>query len=292
MKASWMTVKEKMNAIDATPGMTMVLHTFGSSMTYHIHTHSLVTFGGLDKNGNWVYPTNKYVIAKYTDMCATYKRIFLKLLEESFVNNEITYHEDFATLSKEVEKLRWVVHTTNPTMNTELIENYLGRYVNRVAISNNRLSYIKENEEVAITYNDYKKQEAGKPAPKEIMILPPLIAMDQILQHVLPRHLQKSRSYGLHNACNKLKESAEEKVRANIKTVRTVFEIISHLMGLRKMSCSECDGEDFEKEELLPNKRFIYTFLRKRPRSPPATNLNIDKINPNTTSGVGSAMAV
>lgn len=106
MKASWMTVKEVMKAIDATPGMTMVIHTFGSSMNYHIHTHSLVTFGGLSKDGNWVYPKDKYVIAKYRKMCSTYKRIFLKLLETSFANNEITYHEDYKSLYKDVEKLR------------------------------------------------------------------------------------------------------------------------------------------------------------------------------------------
>ncbi len=291
MKASWMTVKEVMNAIDATPGMTMILHTFGSSMSYHIHTHSLVSFGGLDKSGNWVYPKDKYVIEKYRVMCATYKRIFLKLLESSFENNEITYHEDYATLSNEVLKLRWVVHTTYPTMNTELIENYLARYVNRVAISNNRLNYLKENEEVAITYNDYKKQEAGKPAPKKVMVLNPLLAIEQILQHVLPRHFQKSRSYGLHNACNKLKESAEEKIKANAKTIRTVFEIITHLMGLRKMSCSECDGEDFDKEDILPNKRFIYKFLKKKTRPPPKNNPNIKIKQPTVNTGNGYAMA-
>ena len=269
MKASWMTVNEMMKVIEAKPGMTMVLHTFGSSMNYHIHTHCLVTFGGLSKCGNWVYPKDKYVIAKYRKMCSTYKRIFLKLLESSFVNNELTYHEDYATLSKELTKLRWVVHTTYPTMNTELIENYLGRYVNRVSISKNRLNYLKENEEVAITYNDYKKQEAGKPAPKEVKILDPLVAINQILQHVLPRHFQKTRSYGIHNACNKLKESAEEKVKANVKTVRTVFEIITHLMGIRKMSCIECNGEDFEKEDIQPNKRYIYTYLKKKTRAPP-----------------------
>jgi hypothetical protein len=55
IKASWQTVKEVVNKdTGSTPGMTTVLHTFGSDMKYHIHTHSLVTFGGIDKmvNGN------------------------------------------------------------------------------------------------------------------------------------------------------------------------------------------------------------------------------------------------
>lgn len=175
-------------------------------------------------------------------------------------------------------------------MNTELIQNYLGRYINRVAISNNRLNYLKENEEVAITYNDYKKQKIGQPAPKEIKILDPLLAINQILQHVLPRHFQKTRNYGIHNACNKLKESAEEKIKANAKTIRTVFEIINHLTGLRKMSCSQCEGEEFEKEEIRPNKNYIYTFLRRQPRSPPQAKSNIEVLYPNVNTGIGLAM--
>jgi hypothetical protein len=101
------------------------------------------------------------------------------------------------------------------------------------------------------------------------MILNPLVAVDQILQYVLPSYFQKLRSCGIHNACNKLKESAEEKIKANAKTIRTVFEISTRLMGLRKMSCSECEGEDFDKEEVLPDKRFIFKILKKKTRPPP-----------------------
>ncbi|MBK6816441.1 MAG: transposase [Saprospiraceae bacterium] len=40
----------------ATPGMTSILHTFGSDMKYHIHVHALVTFGGLAKHPAEMYP--------------------------------------------------------------------------------------------------------------------------------------------------------------------------------------------------------------------------------------------
>jgi hypothetical protein len=43
MKATWLTIKEGMKKeINVTPGITSVLHTFGSDMSYHTHTHSLV----------------------------------------------------------------------------------------------------------------------------------------------------------------------------------------------------------------------------------------------------------
>jgi hypothetical protein len=89
MKATWMTIKEVIKeSIDAVPGITSVLHTFGSDMKYHIHTHSLVTFGGVDNKGDWIYPTDNYKITKYRKMCSTYKRVFLLLLKEAYQNSK------------------------------------------------------------------------------------------------------------------------------------------------------------------------------------------------------------
>ena len=278
MKASWLTIQEVMTAINATAGMTSVLHTFGSDMKYHIHAHCLVTFGGLNKQGKWQYPTDKYKLAKYRIICATFKSIFMQLLEQAYQNNEVIYHEDCSALTKELIKLRWVVNSTRPTIDTSLIENYLARYINRIAVSNNRLKYIIETKKVVILYNDYKQQKTGEAAPKAIKNLTPLVAIDQILQHVLPRHFQKSRSFGLHHACNKLKSKAENALKNNSNTIRTLFEIISHLMGLEKMKCSECQCEDFEIETIQPDKKFIQKFL----------TLHSNKSPPNQTQHIAS----
>jgi hypothetical protein len=70
---------------------------------------------------------------------------------------------------------------------------------------------------VIIIHNDNTQQENRKAAQKQIKILVPLIAMDQILQHVLPRHFQKSRSYGLNNTNNKHKAKKEASLKDNTK---------------------------------------------------------------------------
>jgi hypothetical protein len=191
MRATWLTIKELMESQGGTPGMTSVLHTFGSKMNYHIHVHSLVTFGGLDKTGNWVYPSKKKTFESYRAMCSKYRSVFLRELDKLCNAGKIIYHQDYTTVIKEVEKVRWVVHTTYPTMNTTIIADYLAKYINRVAVSNKRLDYIKDSECVVLLYNEYKKQESGKVAPKAYLYLEPLVAIDQILQHVLPKHFQK-----------------------------------------------------------------------------------------------------
>lgn len=222
IKASWNTVQQVMKSIKAKPGMSMVLHTFGSDLKYHIHVHALVTFGGLDQQGKWVFPTDNYKIARYRTMCAVFKSTFLALLKKEYEAGQITYHESYEQVDKEVKGLRWIVHSTRPTIDPELITNYLGRYINRIAVSKARIKLVEDSKKVMLLYNDYKNQKGDQAPPKAIRHLEPLVAIDQILSHVLPRYFQKSRHVGLHNACNKLKLKAQTAIRDHAKTIRTV----------------------------------------------------------------------
>ncbi len=124
-------------------------------MKYHIHVHSLITYGGLNNAGEWIYPTTKNKLDKYRVVCSTYKNIFLAELNSLITKGKINYYSNIDDLLIEVSKVRWVVHSTYPTMETNTIENYLAKYISRVAISNKRLDYIKDSEKVIITYNNY-----------------------------------------------------------------------------------------------------------------------------------------
>jgi Putative transposase. len=65
-------------------------------------------------------------------------------------------------------------------MRREVIEQYLARYVNRIAVTNNRLELVKETQEVNLLYNDCKNQKQGQMAPKRIKAMhPPLVFIHQ-----------------------------------------------------------------------------------------------------------------
>lgn len=274
MRVAWMTIKKlSMNEknLGALPGMVIVLHTFGSDMKYHIHAHCLITFGGIDENGNWKYPKRKHKIAKYRKICSTYKKLFLLELEKLFKKKKIDYHLGYDELKKEVEKKRWVVHSTRPTMDTTILENYLAKYINRVAISNNRLEYVKKLGQVNITYNDYKNQKKGCAAPKEINVLNPLAAIHQFMMHVLPPYFQKSRRYGIHSSPTKkrLGSSVTDSIRRNGQGIRTLFEILTHLLQLNPFICEKCQSEYFETIELKPNKMWVHQYINVPTCRPP-----------------------
>jgi hypothetical protein len=276
MDASWRSIREVFRTQGATPGMTSVLHTFGSDLKYHIHVHALVTFGGLGNQGQWIYPEARKRLTSYRNMCGIFKRQMLEELDRALKSGRMTYHLPLGTLLQELRKTRWVVHTTHPTAQTDHIKEYLGRYINRIAVSNSRLKYLEDTDEVALLYNDYKNQKGGCPAPKAIRHLAPLIAIDQIVQHVLPSHFQKSRHYGLHHAGSKIKAQAEANMKAHPGTVRTALEIISSLLNRAVLRCECCEGLQFLRVDFPPDRYYISDFLGQRTeRAPPTTHPGI-----------------
>ena len=117
-------------------------------------------------------------------------------------------------------------------METTIIERYLARYINRVAITRSRLKYIAHQDKlmstIEITYNDYRNQKAGEPAPTAMKSIVPLIVINQFILHVLPPYLQKSRHYGLHSyqTCEKHKDNIPESIKRNADTVKNLFVFI------------------------------------------------------------------
>jgi len=281
MSTAWNTVKTLAvdpSNIGGLPGMINVLHTFGSDLKYHIHTHCLVTFGGIDSNNEWQYPKRKDKIARYRQINATYRKLFIHALRLLNNSGQLTYHADLETLLTELENKTWVVHNTKPTIDTSTLENYLARYINRVAISKSRVEYIKDHKQVKILYNDYANQIEGKPAPKKYKILNPLSFIHQFMQHVLPEYFQKSRRYGLHASATKRKYEGliPQAIKRNGHTIRTVMQIITQLIKDKPFVCAMCENTDYEIILVTQNKEWIHRFINvPTPRPPPLSKPDI-----------------
>lgn len=261
-KAAWNTLsrlsKSKTN-LGATPGMVAVLHTFGSDLKHHIHLHTLVTFGGIDKMGEWRFPTRKNKIAPYRQMCSTFRKEYLKILHKSLEQEDLESYEQVQTTLSSLANIRWCVHNTPPTMHTKIIEEYLGRYVCRIGVSNKKLKYDDQTQEVQLEYNDYKNQEKNKAAPKAIKHIDPLVAIHQILRHVLPSHFQKVRYYGLMTTKNQKQicKNIPDLLRQDKNCIRKLFEILRALLqlddGEQEIGCISCGAQDLAREEVKPD---------------------------------------
>ena len=265
--------------LGAQPGLISVLHTFGSNMDYHVHIHSMMTFGGIDKAGEWKYPKHKKRLCRNSKLRQTFKEVFLIELKKLFDKDLLEYHQDYDTLIEGLGNKSWTVFSTHPTMETSTIELYLARYINRIAVTNSRLEYIKSNNEVHLLYNDYKNQEQGKVAPKKTRIMTGIEFLNQLLMHLPPPYFHRTRRYGIHasSKSKEVKKCISEKLKRNGRTIRTVMEIISHLMHLSPFECEQCKGTEFIKKDLFPDKEWKYKWLT-------LPNIRAPDLRPNITS--------
>ena len=270
-KAAWQTIEKLCkdpNNLGGLPGMTAVLHTFGSDLKHHIHLHTLVTFGGVSKEKTWLWPKRNKKLAPYRLMCKVFKEQYLNLLSKTLLKGDPETYQKVKPTLQSLQTVRWCVHNTPPTSHTKVIEEYLGRYICRVGVSNKKLTYNSDEKRVQILYNDYKNQQVNQAAPKAIKNVDPLVAIHLIVQHVLPPYFQKVRYFGILSTSKfkKIQVDIPSLIKENKHTIRTVFQIIKSLLQLEEgeiIPCSNCQSTEFNILELTPNMDWYNQNIRK-----------------------------
>lgn len=277
LRSAWQTVKavcKKSSNVGGLPGMTAVLHSWGSDMKYHVHAHCLITFGGLQLVPvvQWQWPRRSKRLARYEELCHTFRSIFLLRLRKEMAAGHLQYYESYEALTEPLQSKRWVVNHQPPTADTKMIEEYLSRYICRIGITHKRLSYDAQGKQVRIEYNDYAKQEPGQPAPKSYKNMAPLLAIDQLLQHQVPPNFHRVRHYGLHAGVTykKWKDKLPAEIKRNNRTIRTVFQILKTLLGMQPDRCGYCGGDQLTVSIVSADASYIKTYILHQGRSPPS----------------------
>lgn len=161
-------------------GMMGVLHTWGRNLVYHPHIHYLVPAGGLASDGSTWLPARKNFLLPVRALSRLFRGKFHQALR-----NEACYPQ----IPDKVWKQDWVVHCEGVGSGLGALK-YLAPYIFRVAISNNRLIKL-ENDQVTFRYRD---TQSGK---EKRCTLGAEEFIRRFLQHVLPRNFVKVRYYGL-----------------------------------------------------------------------------------------------
>lgn len=173
-------------------GMIGILHTWSRALVFHPHVHYLIPGGGIPLKGN-----GKHVRFSDADFLMHVKPlsiIFRAKFREALKDKAV---ELFNQVPHSVWKQDWVVHI-KPVSDGEQAVEYMGRYLFRVAISNNRILKL-ENGKVTFRYIDSK---TGK---TKIVTLNALEFIRRFLQNVLPHNFMKLRYYGFFAAASKRK---------------------------------------------------------------------------------------
>jgi hypothetical protein len=178
--------------LEATLGITMVLHTWTRKLEFHPHVHALVTAGGLSaENQRWSSTSERYLFP-VAAMQVVFRAKMLAALAalnrgDAFVRYApFADPEAFGRLVRQIATKTWVVYAKKPFRRVDHVLRYLGRYTHRVAIANSRLVHVSD---ASVRF----RTKHGK-----ILDLHPVEFLRRFLQHVLPDGFHKIRHFGLY----------------------------------------------------------------------------------------------
>jgi hypothetical protein len=180
-------------------GVTMVLHTWGQTLTQHLHVHCLVSGGALAPDGHWIRPRRGFLFPVKA-LSQVFRGKVIGALKRAFdsaalrltgATAELAHTGARAALFSALYAQSWVVYAKRPFAGPEQVLAYLGRYTHRVALTNNRLLSF-DDEVVHFGYKDYA---AGN--RRKVMALHAQELIRRYLLHVLPKGFMRIRHYGL-----------------------------------------------------------------------------------------------
>jgi len=146
---------------------------------------------------------------------------------------------NFRLLLKRLRKKRWHVYTKKPFGSPQHLLDYLGRYVHRVALSNDRILSAHDGE-VTFTYRDRKDGDRLK-----IRELPVEEFISRFLLHVLPRGFMRIRHFGfLANPAKALRAKCRQLLGLHPALPklpkRSTHELMLALTGIDITRCPAC----------------------------------------------------
>jgi len=180
-------------------GATMVLHTWGQTLTHHPHVHCIVPGGGLSLDGQRWIACRKGFFLPVRVLSRLYRRLFLDKLAAAQCAGNLRFFGDLAPLAvgpkfgamlAPLRRAEWIVFSKRPFAGPEQVLAYLSRYTHRIAISNQRLVSLDDSR-VTFTWKDYRHGAAPR-----CMTLSADEFMRRFLLHVLPDGFQRIRHYG------------------------------------------------------------------------------------------------
>jgi len=216
-------------------GILAVLHTWTRAMLYHPHVHMLVPGGGLSPDGTYWLSSREDYLVPLAPLAKIFREKLRTALQKADVLDQVPPKAWF---------IKWNVYAKPTLQGSDQVLEYLGRYVFRIAITNNRILSINDGQ-VSFRYKDNKRGWQTKQLPANEFI-------GRFLRHVLPAGLSKVRYYGIFSPVAKDK----------LNTAKRLLGVDPEKTGNEKKDPEESqDHSKNESEE--PEKNLCCPYCRK-----------------------------
>jgi hypothetical protein len=240
--------------LGAAPGIISLLHTWGQDMSFHPHVHCIVSGGGTVKNAdgsyswrnarrikdNFLFPVNAMRIVFRTKFLEGLKSLHdNKLIQLPQAGLPDGQGYNLQKLISLLYKKKWNLYAKAPCAGPQQVIEYLGRYTNKVAISNYRIRD-NQNGNIVFNYKDYADGNTIK-----LMTLRGREFVRRFEQHILPKRFTKVRSYGYLS--NRGRTERMEKITDDMKIpahppkVKTPWAVrLFEKYGVKPTTCPHC----------------------------------------------------
>jgi len=226
---------------------TLVLHTWGQTLTQHLHLHALVAGGALGPDGQWLSSRRGFLFPVKA-LSKVFRGKFLAALSRAFAQDRLHFDGSTVALATSsaqrafltaLRAKRWVVYAKHTLCGPDQVLDYLGRYVQRVAISNERLLSLDEGV-VRFAWRDRAHHNRRK-----TMHLPAPEFLERFLLHVLPSGFMRIRHYGLLANRHKRKHLAQARAALNTHApaplpLESVAAFCQRVLGVDIERCPAC----------------------------------------------------
>ena len=200
-KIAWSVLKDlcaNPKFLGAQTGAVAVLHTWSSTLVYHPHVHMLVPAGGLSEDGmEWTRSKQGFLVPVKV-LSKVYRARFYGQLQKMIDNQALDLPKgmDCKALREKLFKKDWVVYAKKTGKSVDHALEYLARYTNRVAIGNQRIVKVADDQ-VTFRYKDAKTGRYNRE-----MTLTANEFIRRFMQHILPSGFYKIRYFGILAAVN------------------------------------------------------------------------------------------
>jgi hypothetical protein len=267
MQSVWETIKtlgKDPKRLNGLMGMLAILHAWGQNLFPHNHIHCIIPGGTLVNGEKWRSSKSNYLFPVKV-MSKIFRGIFisglrilydgnkLKIPNDSNLKTSLSIRKNFEALLSSLMKKPWVVYSKKPFAGPEKLLDYLGRYVNKIAISNTRILSCNKRS-VRFKWRDYSDNNKVK-----IMELKPEEFMRRFLSHVVPKRFMRVRFFGfLANACKRKNVTTIRKALSykpiEEKQKKDIRSLMLELTGDDITICPKCKKGHFYKIQIMPNR--------------------------------------
>jgi hypothetical protein len=234
-------------------GAICVLHTWGQNLCLHPHLHCLVPAAGLSlsgklkfisKGGKYLYPVRM--------LSAAFKGMFMAGLKKHLRQTEQL--TEYNSILEQASKKPWVVNCQPALGKPQQVIGYLGQYIHRVAITNQRILRIGE-QRVTFRMKDYRDHATCKP-----ITLDGVEFLRRFCLHILPHRFVKIRYFGIYSSRFRSTLLPQD-LKLVKKAPETTIERIKRLSGKNPLQCPVCKKGKMVAIETLPRIRAPDNFL-------------------------------